>query len=246
MPDSPGLGEQALNKAVEIGLSSQLDEVENLDVSVKTDPLQLLQGHVDAVDIAGEGLVMQKSLRVEELQMRVNNVSINPLSVAFGKVELTEPTQGTARVVLTESDINSAFNSEFIREKLQDQKVEIDGKLVSIVPDKVDFHLPGESKVTIDAIVRLKENNEIHRISFAAVPHVSSDGKKIDLENVEYGESEEISPTLTKALVDASSEILNLNNFDLQGISLKIKNLKVEIGKLILTTEAYVEQIPSM
>ena len=178
--------------------------------------------------------------------MRVNNVSINPLSVAFGKVELTEPTQGTARVVLTESDINSAFNSEFIREKLQDQKVEIDGESVSIVPDKVDFHLPGESQITIDATVRLKESNEIHRISFAAVPHVSSDGKKIDLENVEYGESEEISPTLTNALVDASSEILNLNNFDLQGMSLKIKNLKVEIGKLILTTEAYVEQIPSM
>ncbi len=51
---------------------------------------------------------------------------------------------------------------------------------------------------------------------------------------------------LTKALVDASSEILNLNNFDLKGISLKIKSLTVEIGKFILTTEAYVEQIPSM
>ncbi len=65
MPDSPGLGEQALNKAAEIGLSSQLDEVEKLDVNIKTDPLKVVQGQVDAVTIEGEGLVMQKDLRME-------------------------------------------------------------------------------------------------------------------------------------------------------------------------------------
>lgn len=35
MPDSPGLSGQALNKAAEIGLSRQLDEVENLDSNVR-------------------------------------------------------------------------------------------------------------------------------------------------------------------------------------------------------------------
>src|SRR6476620_6565295 len=112
MPDSPGLGEQALNKAAEIGLSNQLDEVENLDVDIKTDPLKLVQGQVDAVTIEGEGLVMQKDLRMEELEMQMDSVAINPLSVAFGKIELTKPTQASTRVVLTEADINRAFNSE--------------------------------------------------------------------------------------------------------------------------------------
>jgi hypothetical protein len=246
MPDSPGLGEQALNKVVELGLSSQLDEVESLDVNVKADPFQLLQGHVDAVAIDGEGLVMQKSLRVEELHMHVDTVAINPLSVAFGKVELTEPAQGTARIVLTQADINIAFNSEYIRDKLQNQKVDINGESVVIVPEKIDFNLPGESKVKLDATLRVKGNNQLQRIAFAAVPHVSPDGKKIHLENVEYAQGEEMSPALTKALVDASSEILNLNNFDLKGMSLKIKTLAVEIGKLILTAEANLQQIPSM
>jgi hypothetical protein len=36
-----------------------------------------------------------------------------------------------------------------------------------------------------------------------------------------------------------------LNNFDLEGINLRIKRLKMEIGKLILQAEAEVEQIPS-
>jgi LmeA-like phospholipid-binding len=246
MPDSAGLGEQALNKVVEIGLSSQLDEVESLDVNVKADPFQLLQGHVDTVAIDGEGLVMQKSLRVEELHMQVDTVAINPLSVAFGKLELTEPVQGTASIVLTQADINVAFNSGYIRDKLQHQTVDINGESVVIVPEKIDFNLPGESRVQVDATLRLKENNQIQRIAFAAVPNVSHDGKKIHIENVEYAQGKEMSPTLTKALVDASSEILNLNNFDLKGMSLKIKTLAVEIGKLILTVEANVQQIPSM
>jgi hypothetical protein len=42
MSETPGIGEKALNKAAGIGLYSQLDEVENLEVSIKTEPLKLI------------------------------------------------------------------------------------------------------------------------------------------------------------------------------------------------------------
>ncbi|MGJ5630137.1 LmeA family phospholipid-binding protein [Nostoc sp. CALU 1950] len=245
MPDSPGLGEQALNKAAEIGLSSQLDEVENLDVNIKSDPLKLVQGQVDAVTIDGEGLVMQKDLRTEELEMKMTNVAINPLSVAFGKIELTKPTEANAKVVLTEADINRAFNSEYVRSQLRSQKIHINGQLRTIEPQHVDFRLPGDRKVALNASIRLVETGENQQIAFSAVPSISANGKTVALENVEYGESEEISPELTRALIDQTSEILNLSNFDLEGISLQVKQLNVELGKLTLQAEAYVEQIPS-
>jgi hypothetical protein len=245
MPDSPGLGEQALNKAAEIGLSSQLDEVENLDVDIKTDPLKLVQGQVDAVSIEGEGMVMQKDLRMEELEMHMDSVAINPLSAAFGKIELTKPTQGSTRVVLLEEDINRAFNSEYVRSQLQSQKIHVNGQLMTIIPKHVDFGLPGNRKVAINASILLRETNETHQVAFSAVPKVSETGQTVSLENVEYGNTQEISPELTKALVNATSEILNLSNFDLEGITLRVKQLEVETGKLILQAEAYVEQIPS-
>lgn len=245
MPDNQGLGEQALNKAAEIGLSSQLDEVENLDVDVKTDPLKLLGGEVDSVKIKGEGLVMQKDLRVEELQMQMGSVAINPLSVAFGKIELTKPTKGSTRVVLIEEDINRAFNSEYVRSQLQSQKIHVNGQLMTIVPQQVDFRLPGNSKVAISASILLRETNETHQVAFSAVPKVGANGQTVSLENVEYGDTKEISPDLTKALIDATSEILNLSNFDLEGMTLRVKQLQVETGKLIMQAEAYVEQIPS-
>jgi hypothetical protein len=245
MSENPGLGEQALNKAVEMGLSSQLDEVENLDVNIKAEAFNLVQGQVEAVSIDGKGLVMQQELRMEKIEMEISSVAINPLSAAFGKIELTKPTAGRALVILTEEDINRAFNSEYIRSQLQSQKIRVDGQLMTVVPQNVEFRLPGDGKVALSATLVLKENNETHTISFSAVPRVSENGETVTLENVEYGDSQEVSLELTKALVDATSQILNLSNFDLEGIKLIIKRLEVEVGKLILQAEAEVEQIPS-
>ncbi|AFY46398.1 Protein of unknown function (DUF2993) [Nostoc sp. PCC 7524] len=244
MPEGSGIGEQALNKAAEIGLSSQLDEVENLDVNIKTDPLKLVQGEVESVNITGEGLVMQEDLRMEVMEMQIHSVAINPLSAAFGKIELTKPTAGKALVVLTEADINRAFNSEYIRQQIQSQKININGQPYTVVPQQVDFRLPGEGKVALNASILLVENGETHQVAFTAVPRVNANGTTVTLENVTYGEGEEISPELTKALVAQTSEILNLSNFDLEGMSLRVKQLKVDTGKLTLQAEADVEQIP--
>ncbi|MEH2066670.1 MAG: DUF2993 domain-containing protein [Nostoc sp.] len=245
MSDNPGLGEQALNKGAEIAISSQLDEAENLDVDIKTDPLKVLQGEVDAVKIEGEGLVIQKDLRMEKLEMQMSSVAINPLSVALGKIELTKPTEAKTLVVLTEADINRAFNSEYVRAQLQNQKIHINGEQRTIELQHVDFQLPGEGKVAINASVKLVETGENQQVGFSAVPCIDTNGKSVSLKNVEYNESEEISPDLTKALIDQTSEILNLSNFDLEGISLQVNQLKVEVGKLTMEAQAYVEQIPS-
>ncbi|MDF5710260.1 MAG: DUF2993 domain-containing protein [Nostoc sp. S4] len=245
MSENPGLGEQALNKAAEIGLSSQLDEVEDLNVNIKTDPVKVVQGEVDAVTIEGEGLVIQKDLRMEKLEMQMSSVAINPLSLALGKIELTKPTEAKTLVILTEADINRAFNSEYVRSQLQNQKIHINGEQRTIELQHVDFQLPGEGKVALNASVKLVETGENQQVSFSAVPCIDANGKSVSLKNVEYNESEEISPDLTKALIAQTSEILNLSNFDLEGMSLKVNQLKVEVGKLTLEAQAYVEQIPS-
>lgn len=91
----------------------------------------------------------------------------------------------------------------------------------------------------------LKETNENHKVAFSAVPKASANGQTVSLENVEYGDTQEISSALTKSLVDATSEILNLSNFDLEGMTLRIQQLEAEQGKLIIQAEAFVEQIPT-
>ena len=245
MPENAGLGEQALNKAAEVGMSSQLDEVEDLHIDIKTNPLQAIQGEVESVDIDGDGLVMQKDLRMEELDIHIDNLAINPMSAAFGKIELTKPAEGSTRVVLLEEDINRAFNSEYVQQQLQSQKININGEPTSIVPQKVDFRLPGDGKVQLNATVLLKETGETNQVAFSAVPRVSAGGKTVTLENVEYGDNQENSSELTEALINQTSELLNLSNFDLEGMDLTVKSLQVEAGKLIMSAQVHVEQIPT-
>ncbi|HEY9651503.1 MAG TPA: DUF2993 domain-containing protein [Coleofasciculaceae cyanobacterium] len=245
MPDKGDIGEQAISKVVEVGLSSQLDEVESLDVDIRTNPIKLMQGELDSVAIEGQGLVMKKDLRAEELAVKTDNISINPLSVAFGEIELTQPTQAEAHVVLTEHDIERAFNSEYIHQKLQNLELNIQGQPTIVNTRRVEFSLPGEGKVKINAEIYRNQTNETQQISFITVPRISPGGERVVLDEVQYAEGRELSPELTTALLDRASELLNLRNFELQGMSLCLKGLEVQTGKLRLQAQAYVEEFPN-
>lgn len=245
MPDKGDIGEQALSKVVEVGLSSQLDEVESLDVDIRTNPIKLMQGELDSVAIEGQGLVMKKDLRAEELAVKTGNIAINPLSVAFGEIELTQPTQAEAHVVLTEQDIERAFNSEYIHQKLQNLDLNVKGQPTTINTRRVEFSLPGDGKVKINAEIYLNQTGETQQISFMTVPRINTTGEQVVLEEVQYVEGRELSPELTTALIDRASELLNLRNFELQGMSLRLKGLEVQTGKLTLQAQAYVEEFPN-
>jgi len=60
-PEKTGFGEQALGIA-EMALASQLEEVERLEVQLKTDLSQLAHGEVDSIAINLNGLVIQPAL----------------------------------------------------------------------------------------------------------------------------------------------------------------------------------------
>ena len=245
MQQERSFGEQAIDKVVEMAIASQLDESESLSVTVETQPLQLAQGEVDSLTIQGEGLVMQQDLRVAELQVEVKDISVNPLSAMFGKIELNGPALGTARAVLTESDINRAFNSEYISGKLRQLKVNRDGQTVTIDVLSVDCKLLFEGKIALNAEVWVRDTSSTEKIYFTAKPEIDAGGWAVSLAEVEYPENQEFSPDLTAALAAKASEVLNLRNFELEGMSLRIQQLNVEAGLLTVQAEAKVEQFPS-
>ena len=239
------LGGQALNKVAEIGISSQLDEVKNLEVNIETDPFKLMSGTVDSVSIKAEGLVMQHDLRIEEMEMHAGHVSLNPMSAAFGKIELTRPTDAETHVVLTEKDVNRAFNSDFIRDKLQDLTVRINGELAIVDTHHIEFGLPGDGKIFLSTEVTLQSTQEKKRVAFTTVPKVGQGGQQVLLEEVEYIEGQGLSSELTEALLNQARELLNLKNFELEGMALRLKKLDVQKGKLVLESEAHVEHFTS-
>ena len=242
--NSPDIGEQAISKAAEVGIDSQLNEVEDLDVDIRANPIDLAQGEVESVTIDGEGMVMQKDLRAERLVMQTDSIAIDPLKAAFGDIELQQTTEAEAKIVLLEEDLQRAFNSEYIQDKLKNQKIEIDGQTLTANAREVQITLPGKDEIKIDATIELAEDSEAKKIAVSAKPSIDANGNKIVLKDVKYGEGGEKDAGFAKALLDSTEELLDLRNFELEEMSLQIDRLDIRQGKMTMTAKALVEEFP--
>lgn len=243
--DRSNLGNQALSKVAEIGITSQLDAVENIDVDIRTDPGKLLQGKVDSVVISGQGLVMKQDLRMEDITVSIDRVSINPLSAILGNIELTHPSDAQAIVVLTQSDLNRAFSSDYMQAKLHGLKIEMDGQPVTIDVQHVTIDFPGENKLVIAGDFRIREQPELKKICATAMPTIEADGNQISLE-ILAAEGQGLNLRLVMAIFEQLIALLDLRNLEIPGMSFQLHNLEAQVGKLVIHAKAQVDQIPSM
>lgn len=240
------LGEQTLNRIATLALSSQIDDAKKLEVRVKTDPSLLAKGQLESLAIYGEGLIMEHDIRLQEMVIRLETIAVAPFKALTGNIELTQPTQGTARIVIAQADLNRAFNSDVLGTQLRSLKVQVDGKPQTLNVKQVHCRLLAEGRVGLDADVRLAQSNETQRVSFTTTPRVSDDGRSVVLEKVEYAQGKELSPEFTQALVTKAGKILHLSHFEMPGISLRMHHLQVKEGQLTLQAVAHVTQFPSL
>lgn len=244
MPDNPDLGEQALSKVVELGLASQLDEVEDINVDIRTDPGKVMQGEVDSVAIDGKGMVMQQDLRMEEIRVKAGHVAINPLKAVFGELELTHPADATAQIVLTETDINRALRSDYLRDKLCGLTIDVDGQTVTADIQRAEMHLPGDGTFVVDAAFLLRESGEVKQISATAKPHLEAQGQRIELE-ILSAQGRGLTSSLANALLQELTQLLDLRNFDMPGMTLRLHKFEANKEQLILHAQTTLEQLPS-
>ena len=87
------LTEEALNRMLELGISSRFDAVEELEADVTSDPVKLLQGELNAANVKGRGLVIKQDLRTADLSVKSDGFAIDPMKAALGDIELTRPHQ---------------------------------------------------------------------------------------------------------------------------------------------------------
>lgn len=237
------LGEQALSKAVEMGLSTQLDSVETLEAEIHTNPVALMQGQLDSADIKGHGLVMKDDLRTEELEVKTDGMAINPLKAAFGEIELTRPTNATVAVKLMESDIERACNSDYIHKKLQNLEVKLDDRPVQVTAQQMQVSLPGQGRVAIATDVLLVESGEQQHVAFSATPVVDSEGYQLRLNDVQMDPGNTSEP-LTQSLLVAIDDLLDLRRFSLSGMTLQVQTIDVQKDHMNLEAKAHLEKFP--
>jgi hypothetical protein len=240
--DKPNLGNQALSKVVQIGINTQLDEAEVIDIDIRTDPGKFMQGKLDSVTISGKGLVMKQDLRMETIEVSIGKVGINPLRAVFGNIELIHPTDAEALIVLTEADINRAFRSDYIQSKLRGLKMMMNGQEVIVNVQQATVNLPGDNKFIINVNFSLSEQTEVKKLSATALPKIQEDGYRISLEILAI-EGQGLNLDLVSVIVEQLTALLDMRNFNIPGLILQLYKLEASQGKLLIHSHAQIAQI---
>lgn len=246
MLGTENFGEQALNKIAKLALSSQLKNTDRLEVKVKTNPEKLANGELESLSIEGEGLTIETDLRVQVLEIIMRAIAVAPLKALTGNIELTQPTEGSALLILTEADLNRALNSPDLRAKIEVLDTYLStGEIKLTVPQK-KCQLRADGTVAIEAIVELQPSGETKEVVFIATPQIAPSGRGVVLENIQYESGKEVSDELTQAFLDKAEKMLDLRNFEKQGLALRINHLAVEAGQITLTAAADITQFPTL
>ncbi|QLE40666.1 DUF2993 domain-containing protein [Nostoc sp. C052] len=245
MPDEHRLEEQFLSQEAEKRISSQLNEVEQIEIDIQTDLLKIVQGQADGVSLTGQGLVIQQDIRVQEIKLQTDSIAINPFSALFGQIELNEPVNAIARIILTELDINTALYSDFVRNQMQNFELNVDGEIISFEPEEIQVFLPGDDKIEFRGKLLLKEMGNTRPLAYTAIARPQTHSQPAMLEGFNCTEGEGISIELIIALMQKAKELMNIPYFEWEDIAFSIKNIEVQKGNLILMLEAQVRQIPS-
>ncbi|MFN6560091.1 MAG: DUF2993 domain-containing protein [Nostoc sp. ChiSLP01] len=245
MSNEHRLEEKLLSQEAERRISENLDEVEEIEIDVQTDLLKAVQGQVDGVSVAGEGLVIQKDIRVQEIKLQTDGIAINPLSAIFGEIKLDRPVNAVVKMTLTEADMNRALSSEFIGKQMQNIDLDVDGEIVSFEPQQIQIFLPSAGKIEFRGKMLLKEKGNTRPLAFTAIARPRKRSQPAMLESFNCTEGEGVSIELVTALMHKAKELMSIPYFKWEDIIFNIKDVEVEIGNLILMIEAKVKQIPS-
>lgn len=245
MHNEQRLEEQAIAKAAEMQLSSRLDAAEKIDVDIQTDLLKVILGHVDSVEIAGRGLVLQKDIRLQEMEVQTDSVDINPLSVLFGEVELNKPIDANIRIVVTQADLNRALNSDYILSKAKNLKLNVDGQTVTLDMQQMELRLPDGEEMLFSGKSLIHESGNTQPLSFTAKCRPRTNQHPILLEEFQCNEGHSISLDVTVAMMQKIKELTTLPYFNFQGTRVSIQEMEVQTGRIVLQIQAHIIKLPS-
>jgi len=225
---------------------------ESVEVFVRCYPSsKLLQGSIDSFKMSGRGLVIRKDFWVEEMSFETDAVAIDFGSVLSGKLALKQPTQAVAQVTLSETGMNQAFKAELVKKRLQNLSLPTlmdlsAGKPVSF--SEVSLQLLPENQVRIVAKADLS-NGELIPISLSATigierrRRLTFQNPKFEVETVPESQRE-TSLALAKALAEVLDNMVDLDRFDLDGVTMRLNRLETQGKNLIFSGYAQIERIP--
>ena len=232
-------GDQLISKAVTAAIAALFKRTQKLEATVRAEPVaKLLQGSADGFDFIGQGLLMYSGLRVEVMELYVQAVSIDFGAIFKGQIKLRRPTQATMRIVLSEEDLNTSFNTPFLVKKLQ--QVKYAGQ--SLHFQKTQMALNTDKSLRMQSSIRLGNTADAVDVDITAHLLVE-ERRKIQFVDVVYG-GDSKAVELAQVLTQHLNGLLDLDEFALDGLQLRIDQLRLRNKQLTLYGVAQINHFP--
>lgn len=244
MPEERSLEEQVVAQVVQLGLSSQVDAAEAVNVEVKTDLSQAVQGQVDAISVSGQGMMIQE-MRMQELEVQTDRVSVNLLSALLGKLELDHPVNASARITFTETDLNHTINADPVVQMMPPLELEVEGETVRVeLQFPLRVQLPGGGRIQLAGTAALRKPSGSRQVGFETAIVLCNGGLPILLESFKCQPGQGVTLEFTIALMQKIKELLNQPQLEIAGMAIRLNRIDVQAGSLTIESEARVRQIP--
>lgn len=245
-------GENLLNTVASNTIRHLFTRSESVEVAVRCSPSsKLLQGSIDSFKMTGRGLVIRRDFRTEEMSFETDAVSIDFGAAVQGKIALKQPTQAIAEVKLTEPDINKAFQAELVRKRLENLTeptlTELSGGQPVSFTD-VNLQVLPQNRVKLFAKANLGKNGLIP-VSLSCTLEVERRRRllfkdyQFEAEAVPQ-EMRERSQKLTAILVEILNNMVDLDHFNLDGVTMRLNRLETQGKALLFSGYAQIERIP--
>ncbi|MBT9311332.1 LmeA family phospholipid-binding protein [Leptothoe kymatousa] len=234
-------GDQVVSKAVSSAIAALFKRTGKLEANVRAEPVaKLLQGSVDGFDFIGHSMLMYNGLRIKAMELFVQAVSIDFGAIFKGQVQIKQPTQASLRVVLTEEDLTTSFNTPFVVEKLQ--QMQFEGK--SLYFSDTEMVLNDDKTIELTSQIRVGSTSASPNfISLTARVEVFNRTKLAFVDVTCGGTDQDIA--LGKAIVEHVNALLDLDSFALDGTQLRIDKVRMRNKELVFYGVAHINQFPT-
>ena len=232
-------GDQLISKVVSTAIATLFKRTGQLEATVRAEPVaKLLQGGIDGFDFIGEGLLMYNGLRIEAMELYLQAISIDFGSIFKGQVALRQPTQATMRVVLTEADLSTSFNTPFVVEKLQ----QLQPQGLPLYFKETQMTLNQDKSLRIQTQIRAGEAIDSVDVDITARLQVE-ERRRIQFVDVSYG-GDAAASEMGRGMIDHVNTLLDLDKFALDGARLQVDRVCLVGKQLVFYGVAQIDHFP--
>lgn len=248
---APGI---AIDKVATDFLRGQIVKADVLEVRVDNAPnYQILLGNVDRIRVAGRGVYILEFLRIDEVDLETDPISIDPNSVQSGKVFLRRPLQAAVRVRLRSEDINYALRSPTVQSSFKNLSIDITGSN----PNKAEVLDLADPEVTFlsDNRIRLTASLQAKPTATNPAPSKLDVSVNAELKTVGGTKLQIINPKIelskipvpaqiANAFTEGLNRVLDLRQLESAGITARVIKLELVDGSMQVIGFAKMNAIP--